>query len=112
VHQARVTGAVLDTDGKLLFKAVAQTLLIFGRTHLGGLLGFSVCSTPGIRRYAIIFPCLIPAGALSLDRTRWIHARKNFLFSVKGLSLVFRGKFIGLLRQAFDNEKLRDWLQG
>ena len=43
--------------------------------------------------------CLVPAGALSLDQSRWISARKNFLFPVKALSRVFRGKFLGLLQR-------------
>jgi hypothetical protein len=50
--------------------------------------------------------CLVPAGALSFDQSRWISARKNFLFPVKALSQVFRGKFLGLLQQACDKRKL------
>jgi hypothetical protein len=50
--------------------------------------------------------CLIPAGALSFDHGRWISARKNFLFPVTALSLVFRGKFLDLLKQAFDQGKI------
>ena len=42
--------------------------------------------------------CLVPAGALSFDQNRWISARKNFLFPVKALSLVFRAKFLDLLQ--------------
>ena len=51
--------------------------------------------------------CLIPAGALSFDLDRWILARKNFLFPVKGLRLVFRGKFLDMLRHAFERDQLR-----
>jgi hypothetical protein len=35
-----------------------------------------------------------------LDQSRWIAARPNFLFAVKALSVVFRGKFLDLLKQA------------
>jgi hypothetical protein len=42
--------------------------------------------------------CLVPAGALSLDHSRWIHARPNFLFPVKASSRVFRGKFLDWLK--------------
>ncbi len=59
--------------------------------------------------------CLVPAGALSLDQCRWIKARRNFLFPVKALSGVFRGKFLDLLQQAgakgkieTPNERLQD----
>jgi hypothetical protein len=44
--------------------------------------------------------CLVPAGALSSDQRCWIKARPNFLFPVKALSVVFRGKFLDLLQQA------------
>ena len=50
--------------------------------------------------------CLVPAGALSFDQTRWIPARQNFLFPVKALSRVFRGKFLDLLKKSFDQNKL------
>ena len=92
----------------ILFKAVSQTLLAFGRTHLGGLLGF-ICvlhtwdQTLGDHFH---LHCLIPGGALSFDRSRWIAARQTFLFSVKALSLVFRGKFLDLLERAFSKGEL------
>jgi hypothetical protein len=50
--------------------------------------------------------CLIPAGALAFDQNRWIKARRNFLFPVKALSVVFRGKFLALLQQARDKGKI------
>jgi len=87
----------------ILFKAVSQTLLEFGRTHLGGSLGF-ICvlhTWDQTLRDHFHLHCLIPGGALSFDLTRWIAARQTFLFSVKALSLVFRGQFIGLLQRAF-----------
>jgi hypothetical protein len=50
--------------------------------------------------------CLVPAGALSLDQSRWIAARKNFLFPVTALSRVFRGKFLDLLQHNINQGKL------
>jgi hypothetical protein len=52
--------------------------------------------------------CLVPAGALSLDHSRWIAARQNFLFPVKALSRVFRGKFLDLLVQARQQGKIEE----
>ncbi len=43
--------------------------------------------------------CLVPAGALSFDRTRWVPARHNFLFPVKALSRVFRAKFLDSVKK-------------
>jgi hypothetical protein len=93
----------------ILFKAVSQTLLEFGRTHLNGLLGF-ICvlhTWDQTLRDHFHLHCLIPGGALSFDGTQWIAARQNFLFSVKALSLVFRGKFIDLLERACSKAELQ-----
>ena len=50
--------------------------------------------------------CLLPAGALSHDQKRWSPARKNFLFPVKALSIVLRGKFLDFLKKACTRNKL------
>jgi hypothetical protein len=92
-----------------LFKAVSQTLLEFGRTHLGGSLGF-ICvlhTWDQTLRDHFHLHCLIPGGALSFDLRRWIAARRTFLFSVTALSLVFRGKFLGLLEPAFHKGEMQ-----
>jgi hypothetical protein len=92
----------------LLFKAVSETLLEFGQTRLKGTLGIIAVLHTWDQTLKDHFHlhCLVPAGALSIDRNRWISARKNFLFPVKALSQVFRGKFLGLLQQACDKGKL------
>ena len=38
---------------------------------------------------------------MSFDKTRWIHARKDYLFPVKALSKKFRGKFLDFLKNEF-----------
>jgi hypothetical protein len=93
----------------ILFKAVSQTLLDFGRTHLHGRLGFICVLHTWDQRLRDHFHlhCLIPGGALSFDGSQWIAARQTFLFSVKALSLVFRGKFIDLIEQTFIKEQLQ-----
>lgn len=93
----------------ILFKAVSQTLLEFARTRLGGLLGFiGVLHTwDQTLRDHFHLHCLIPAGALAFDRSHWIPARAGFLFPVRALSLVFRGKFLDLLQRAFTKDQLR-----
>src|SRR3989441_2838235 len=93
----------------ILFKAVSQTLLEFGRTHLQGLLGFiGILHTwDQTLRDHFHLHCLIPGGALSFDLTRWKAARQTFLFSVKALGIVFRGKFLALLERAFSKDQLQ-----
>ena len=86
----------------LLFKAVNETLLGFGQRRLRGTVGIIAVLHTWDQTLKDHFHlhCLVPAGALSFDRSRWISARKNFLFPVKALSRVFRGKFLALLQQA------------
>jgi len=92
----------------LLFKAVSKALLEFGRTRLKGTVGvIAVLHTwDQTLKDHFHLHCLVPAGALSLDQRRWIGARPNFLFPVKALSRVFRGKFLDLLKQACDQGKI------
>src|SRR3989441_7912897 len=92
----------------LLFKAVSETLLEFGQRRFGATVGITAVLHTWDQTLKDHFHlhCLIPAGALSFDHGRWIAARKNFLFPVTALSLVFRGKFLDLLKQAFDQGKI------
>jgi hypothetical protein len=92
----------------LLFKAVSETLLEFGQRRFGGTVGIIAVLHTWDQTLKDHFHlhCLVPAGALSLDHSRWILARKNFLFPVTALSRVFRGKFLDLLQQAYERGKI------
>jgi hypothetical protein len=94
----------------LLFKAVSETLLEFGRRRLGGTMGIIAVLHTWDQTLKDHFHlhCLVPAGALSLDHSRWINARRNFLFPVKALSRVFRGKFLDLLLKAQQRGKIEE----
>ena len=104
--------ALILTNKKILlshlFKAVGETLVDFGHTRLGGQIGFITVLHTWDQTLLDHFHlhCLVPAGALSVDQKRWSPARKNFLFPVKALSIVFRGKFLDLLKKAFDRNML------
>ena len=91
-----------------LFKAVGETLVDFGHTRLGGQIGFITVLHTWDQTLLDHFHlhCLVPAGALSFDQKHWSPARKNFLFPVKALSIVFCGKFLDLLKSAFARNKL------
>jgi hypothetical protein len=92
----------------LLFKAVSETLLEFGQRRFGATMGIIAVLHTWDQTLKDHFHlhCLVPAGALSFDHSRWISARKNFLFPVKALSRVFRGKFLDLLEHACDKGKI------
>lgn len=95
----------------LLFHASAATLLQVAQDprHLGAEIGFfSVLHTWSQK--LTLHPqvhCVVLAGGLSPDHTRWISSRKNFFLPKQVLSRVFRGKFIAALKQAFRNGQLR-----
>ena len=95
----------------LLFRASAETLLEVAHDprHLGAEIGFfSVLHTwnQKVRLHPHIH-CVVPAGGLSLDHTRWVHSPDNYFLPKAVLRKVFRGKFVAGLRQAFQNGELR-----
>src|SRR2546423_1955755 len=94
----------------LLFRASAETLLEVARDpkHLGAEIGFfSVLHTWSQKLTAHPHVhCVVPAGGLSADHTRWIKPRYDFFLPVEVLSHVFRGKFHEALKRAFHDGKL------
>jgi predicted Zn-ribbon and HTH transcriptional regulator len=95
----------------LLFDSSARTLLAFGRDpdRLGGEIGFfGVMHTWGqtLWQHPHVH-YIVPGGALAKDG-RWINAphRNKFLFPVKALSKMFRGKFIEGLKKAYYDGRL------
>jgi hypothetical protein len=93
----------------LLFQATAQTLLQFGRHNLGGTLGATLVLHTWDQQLRPHFHlhCVIPGGVLSLDRAQWLPAHRRFLFPVRALSKVFRGKFLDGLRLLYDTQQLQ-----
>ena len=93
----------------MLFAAAAQTLVEFGENPrwLGGeIAGTLVLHTWGqtLTQHLHVH-CLVAAGALSTQGA-WIRARRGFLFPVKALSAVFRGKFLAALGSALERGQL------
>lgn len=96
----------------IFFRAVSQALLTIAADprHLGARLGFlgilhtwnqKLLAHPHIH-------CLVPAGGISLDRSRWISCRSlRFFLPSQVLAAKCRGKFLALLRRAFKKGKLR-----
>jgi hypothetical protein len=95
----------------LLFHASAATLLEVAGSpqHLGAQIGFlSVLHTWGqnLQHHPHVH-CVIPAGGLSADRSRWIQPRYAFFLPRQVLRRVFRGKFVAGLKRAFGQGKLQ-----
>jgi len=88
----------------LLFRATAATLATFAHDprHLGGELGVTaILHTWGQNlSQHLHLHCVVTGGALALDGSRWIPVKAGFLFPVRALAKVFRGKFLDALRRA------------
>ena len=97
LHQPRI---VYNT----LFEAAWKTLLTFAHDHkhLGAEPGMiSILHTWG--QQLTLHPhlhCIVPAGGLS-PHEKWKHARSKgkFIFPVKAMSIVFRAKYVQLLKE-------------
>jgi hypothetical protein len=95
----------------LLFRTSAETLIEVARDpkHLGAEIGFfSVLHTWSQK--LTIHPhvhCVVPAGGLSPDHTRWVRSPDNYFLPKGVLREIFRGKFVDALEQAFQNGHLR-----
>ena len=94
-----------------LFAAVNQTLQAFAKDpqwRLEGRLGFiSVLHTWSqtlIDHFHL--HCLIPAGALSFTKDRWIPASDNYLFKITSLASAFKKRYLKLLFDAYLKDKL------
>jgi hypothetical protein len=94
----------------ILFRAAAETLLQIAADprHLGARIGFlAVLHTWGQNlHHHPHLHCVVPGGGIARDQRRWISCRRQFLFPVKVLSRVFRGKFIAYLKTAFRDGEL------
>ncbi len=94
----------------LLLRASAETLLEIARNprHLGAEIGFfSILYTwnQKLQLHPHVH-CVVPAGGLSLDQTRWIRSRPRFFLPIQVLRRVFRGKFVASLKSAFERGQL------
>lgn len=88
----------------LLFRAASRTLLSFARSakHLGGepaitmvlhTWGQTLTEHPHVH-------CVVSGGGLSQDGARWVAVRRRgFLFPVRAMSALFRGKLLASLRR-------------
>ena len=95
----------------LLFRTSTATLLEVARDpkHLGADIGLlSVLHTWGqnLQHHPHVH-CVVPAGGLARDGSRWVAASSRFFLPVRVLSRVFRGKFTAELKQLLLQGKLQ-----
>jgi Putative transposase/Transposase zinc-binding domain len=93
----------------LLFDAANQTLLEFGRQRLGAQLGVTaVLHTWGqtlCEHYHL--HCIVTGGGLALEGSGWQRSPAHYLFPVRALSQMFRGKFCAGLQRLHQRQGLQ-----
>ena len=95
----------------MLFAAAKETLQVFAgdpQWRLVGQLGFiSVLHTWNQKLLDHFhLHCIIPAGVLSFDKTKWVAARGEYLFKVQSLAKEFRKRYLNKLQKIYGQEKL------
>ena len=96
---------------QILFTSVTETLQAFAKDpqwRLEGQLGFIAVLHTWSQTLIDHFHlhCLIPAGALSLAKDRWVPARDSFLFRIDSLAKEFRKRYLINLKRAYLKEEL------
>lgn len=88
---------------KLLFDAASQTLLQFGEQRLGAQLGITAVlhtwsQTLGDHYH---LHAIVTGGGVTPDGSRWVNTSPHYLFPVRALSPMFRGKYLAGLNTLF-----------
>jgi hypothetical protein len=92
----------------LLLETASRTLLEFGHSRLQAQVGITTVLHTWSRdlRFHPHAHCIVTAGGLALDQSRWVAARSQYLFPVSAMSIVFRGKFVAGLQRLYDEGRL------
>lgn len=94
----------------LLFSSVWKTLKTFAENprHLGGQPGMTAMLHTWGQNLSqhVHLHCLIPGGAID-PQNCWHPAKSNYLFPVRALSKVFRGKMVSALRATHEKDDLK-----
>jgi hypothetical protein len=93
----------------LLFASATDTLLELARTHWEAIPGITAVLHTWTRQMEFHphLHCIVTGGGLALDGECWIACRPAFLFAVKALSALFRGKFLDRLVTAYQGGELQ-----
>jgi Zn ribbon nucleic-acid-binding protein len=100
-----------NTTLNILFAAVNQTLQAFAKDpqwRLEGRLGFISVLHTWSQKLIDHFHlhCLIPAGALSFTKDKWIPANEKYLFKITSLAKAFKKCYLKLLVNAYLQDQL------
>jgi hypothetical protein len=92
----------------LLFEAASQTLLAFGQGRLKARIGITAVlhtwSQTLLDHYHL--HCIVTGGGLALKGEGWVHTPGQYLFAVKALSRMYRGKYLAGLQALYQAGEL------
>jgi hypothetical protein len=90
-----------------LFRAASSTLLEFGERRLSPTIGATLVLHTWTRdlRFHPHVHAIVTGGGLSRNGQQWRSVRRDYLFPVYLMSLVFRGKMIDELKRAYKEDK-------
>lgn len=93
---------------RLLFDAASQTLLEFGARQLKAQLGITAVlhtwSQTLLDHYHL--HCIVTGGGVALETQRWVASPAHYLFAVRALSRMFRGKYLAGLKALYQADEL------
>src|ERR1019366_9751570 len=92
-----------------LFHAAQRTLLAMGKRRFKGTLGATLVLHTWTREldFHPHVHAIVTGGGLSTDGTSWKPAPQRFLFPVKAMGRVFRGKMLAALNKAYAAQAFR-----
>ena len=87
-----------------LFRAAADTLHELGESRLGAMLGATLVLHTWARDLSFHphVHAIVTAGGLSHDGQRFRHKKQRYLFDVKVMGMLLRGKVLALLSEAYN----------
>jgi hypothetical protein len=93
---------------KLLFDAASQTLLEFGAERLNAQLGITAVLHTWSQTLGDHYHLhgIVTGGGVAQDQSRWVATAPHYLFPVRALSRMFRGKYLAGLNTLFTAGKL------
>jgi hypothetical protein len=86
-----------------LFSAASETLLTLGSSRLSARLGITMVLHTWTRdlRFHPHVHALVTAGGLTQDGARWASSRPTYLFPVRVMGALLRGKMMAILRDLY-----------
>jgi len=92
----------------LLFEAVSETLTEVARTKLKAEIGFTAVlhTWNQVLGFHPHIHCVVPAGGLAIDGSRWIPTSPKFFLPIAALRTVFRGKLLSKLEHALRHARI------